>query len=47
VTWEQALNSNFEYVKDIDHMTMNTPAPIRAAADGTYAAPKPGASKEV
>ncbi len=47
VTWEQALNSNFEYVADIDHMTLETPAPIQAGPDGMYAAPQPGACKEI
>ncbi len=47
VTWEQALNSNFEYVADIDHMTLETPAPLQAGPDGMYAAPQPGACKEI
>ena len=47
VTWDEALNSNFEYVTDIDHMTMDTPAPIQAGPDGMYAAPQPGLAKEI
>jgi predicted dehydrogenase len=47
VTWEQALNSKFEYATDIDHMTLDTPAPIKADAQGAYAAPMPGVSKEI
>jgi hypothetical protein len=47
VTWEEALNSNFEYIADIDKMTENTPAPIQAGPDGMYAAPQPGLTKEV
>ncbi len=46
VTWEEAIASNFQYVADIDHMTADTPAPIRAGADGTYAPPQPGITKE-
>ena len=46
ITWEQAWKSQFEYVKDIDNMTFDTPPPIRAAADGTYSAPQPGVSVE-
>jgi len=46
ITWEQAWKSQFEYVKDIDDMTFDTPPPIRAAADGTYSAPQPGVSVE-
>lgn len=47
VTWEEALNSNFEYIADIDHMTENTPAPLQAGPDGMYAAPQPGICKEI
>jgi len=46
ITREQALKSEFELVKDIDRMTMETPAPLQAAPDGTYAAPQPGITKE-
>ncbi|GEM_PF-1640368 len=34
VTWEEALDSHFDFVADIDHMTMDTPAPIQAGPDG-------------
>jgi predicted dehydrogenase len=47
VTWDEALNSNFQYVADIDQLTMDSPAPIQRAADGTYEAPLPGISKEI
>jgi len=47
VTWDQALNSNFQFVEDIDNMTFDTPAPIHAGPDGIYAAPQPGITKEV
>ena len=47
VTWDEAMNSNFQYVKDIDNMTFDTPAPIHEGPDGIYPAPKPGLSKEV
>ena len=47
VTWDQAMESNFQYVKDIDHMTFDTPAPIKAGPDGIYAAPQPGRTKEI
>ena len=40
------MKSNFQYVKDIDHMTFDTPAPIQAGPDGIYAAPQPGMTKE-
>ncbi len=46
ITWDQALNCEFEFVKDIDKMTFDTPAPVHEGADGIYAAPQPGISKE-
>jgi predicted dehydrogenase len=46
VTWEQVMNSSFQFVADIDHMTFNTPAPLHANPDGIYAPPQPGLTKE-
>jgi predicted dehydrogenase len=46
VSWDQALNSEFQFVKDIDQMTLETPAPIHAGAGGIYPAPLPGLTKE-
>jgi predicted dehydrogenase len=46
LTWDQALNSNFQFVADIDHMTFDTPAPIHADSNGLYAPPQPGITKE-
>ena len=46
ITWDQAMKSNFQYVKDIDKMTFDTPAPIKAGPGGLYAAPQPGRTKE-
>jgi len=47
VTWDEAIKSDFQYVKDIDHMTFDTPAPIKAGPDGLYPAPIPGITKEL
>jgi predicted dehydrogenase len=47
LTWDQALNSDFQFVKDIDSMTFDSPAPIHAGPDGIYQAPQPGITKEV
>ena len=47
VTWDQALQSSFQYVKDIDNMTFDTPAPVKAGPDGIYPAPLPGMCKEI
>jgi predicted dehydrogenase len=46
ITAEEVLKSEFQFVKDIDHMTMDTPAPIQAGPDGIYACPMPGITKE-
>jgi predicted dehydrogenase len=46
ITWEQVLNSNFQFVQDIDNMTFDIPAPIHEGPDGLYPAPQPGLSKE-
>ena len=47
LTWEQVLNSDFQFVRDIDGMTFETPAPIHAGPGGIYPAPQPGITKEV
>jgi len=47
VTADEVKISNFQYVKDIDHMTFETPPPIRANTDGMYSAPLPGITKEI
>jgi len=46
LTWDQTLNCKFQFVKDIDKMTFDTPAPITDAPDGIYQAPQPGITKE-
>ncbi len=46
VTWDQVMNSSFQFVADIDHMTFETPAPIHAGPDGLYPPPQPGLTKE-
>jgi predicted dehydrogenase len=47
VTWEQAMNSTFQFVEDIDNISFDTPAPVHADANGLYAPPQPGMTKEV
>ena len=46
ITWDMIMNSNFQFVKDIDNMTFETPAPIHNGPDGIYPAPQPGITKE-
>lgn len=47
ITWDQVMASDFEFIKDIDNVTFNTPAPVHAGPDGIYAAPQPGITKEI
>jgi predicted dehydrogenase len=47
VTWDEVFNSEFQFVEDIDSITFDSPAPIRAGAGGIYAAPVPGETVEV
>lgn len=46
ITYEQILNSDHEYAPDLDKLTMSSPAPLVAAADGSYPKPMPGITKE-
>ncbi|MBN1818827.1 MAG: Gfo/Idh/MocA family oxidoreductase, partial [Sedimentisphaerales bacterium] len=46
ITWDQAMNSPFQFVENIDGMTFDTPAPIQEGPDGIYPAPAPGITKE-
>jgi len=47
LTRDQVLKSDFQFVRDIDGMTFETPAPIGAGPGGIYPAPQPGITKEV
>jgi len=47
ITWDQTMQSQFQFVKDIDNMTFDTEAPIHANAKGLYAAPQPGITIEI
>jgi hypothetical protein len=47
LTWDQMLNSDFQFVENIDALTFDSPAPIQAGPDGIYAPPMPGITKEV
>ena len=46
VTWDEAMASEFQFVEDIDGMTLETPAPIHEGPDGIYPAPRPGSTRE-
>ena len=47
VTWDEAMKSDFQFVKDIDNLTFDSPPPILAGPDGIYPAPIPGKTKEI
>lgn len=47
VTREQAWNSNFQYVANIDNLTFESEPPLKADADGRYAPPLPGTTQEI
>jgi len=47
LTWDQVLNSDYQFVKNVDGMTFETSAPIHAGPGGIYSAPQPGITKEV
>lgn len=42
VTFEEMIQSDFEFAPNVDQLTMNSPAPLAAAPDGKYPVPQPG-----
>jgi len=44
-TYEQILNSDHEMAPGLDKLTMDSPAPLQADADGRYPVPQPGIIK--
>jgi len=42
VTFEEMLKSEAEFAPNVDKLTMDSPAPLLAAADGKYPTPQPG-----
>lgn len=46
VAWDEIMQSEFQFVKDIDHLTFDTPAPVQEGPDGIYPAPQPGITQE-
>jgi len=45
VTFDEMLNNEEEFAPDVDKLTMDSPAPLPAKADGTYPVPQPGILK--
>jgi predicted dehydrogenase len=46
ITFEEMLSSEHEFAPDVDKLTMDSPAPLLAKADGRYPAPMPGITKK-
>jgi predicted dehydrogenase len=45
VTYEEILNSEIEYAPKVAELTMDSPSPLPADADGKYPVPMPGVTK--
>jgi hypothetical protein len=45
ITWEEALNSNFEVAPGLDRLTRDSKAPVVLDTSGRYPVAKPGQSK--
>ena len=45
VTYDEMLNSEHEFAPDLDKLTLDSPAPLQAGADGMYPIPQPGILK--
>lgn len=45
VTLDEMLNCEHEFAPGVDKLTMDSPAPVQAAGDGTYPVPLPGLNK--
>lgn len=46
ITYDQILNCEHEFAPDLDKLTMDSPAPLRAGNDGKYPVPQPGITKQ-
>jgi predicted dehydrogenase len=47
ITWEQALNSSFQFCPNVDTLTAESAPPVKADAQGRYAPPIPGQWSEI
>jgi len=46
ITYDDMLNCQHEFAPDVDKLTMKSPAPLVAAADGKYPVPMPGITRD-
>jgi predicted dehydrogenase len=47
ITWDEAMNSKFQFCPNVGGLTMDGPAPVQADANGRYPVPTPGVTVEV
>jgi len=47
ITWDEAMASDFKFCSNVGSLTIESPAPVRADAQGCYPVPVPGAWKEI
>jgi predicted dehydrogenase len=47
ITWEEVMASKFQYCKDIDGLSEQSPPPVQADAQGRYPSPVPGVWAEI
>lgn len=47
ITWDEALASSFQFCPNVDALTVDSPAPVKADANGRYPAPIPGQWSEI
>lgn len=47
ITWDEAMASDFKFCPDVDSLNENSPAPVKADAQGRYPVPVPGAWTEI
>jgi predicted dehydrogenase len=46
VTWEEAWNSNFQFISDVDALSFDSPPPVPEGPEGEYEPPRPGLTRE-
>jgi len=46
ISFEDMLNCDHEFAPGLDKLTMTSPAPLVAGADGKYPVPMPGISRK-
>jgi predicted dehydrogenase len=47
ITWDEAMNSNFQFCKYVDTMTEDSPPPVLPDENGRYPTPVPGQWSEI